>query len=377
MLLHSAWMIGHDGELERRIHKVARQLAPYARSERLRLSLALNPALALDFALAHIVLTRLGYRDAGFEAQLRAAWDAQGRGSRERVPHRVMEQQWIEWLWRGDKRVARELRRSARLSIVGQPLDVLNAGDDELYAWTHAVMYAARFERNKAALPRPRRVVLAEAEVALARSLDAEDYDLAGELLMAWPLTGGRWSPVAAFAFRVLAEVEDRAGFLPTPGTRLVEMKAREGVERRRYFLSTAYHTAFVMGFLCAAALAPECAPPWKIVRSSRRIVGDGVRGAAKALMPWLEDGGAMRHWQEVFAELEDAERDALAPMLFAMAMQRKTQERDFGTVARLLGVGQEMGLANGPVASQAAELLERVCVYAAAAEQERMAVGA
>jgi hypothetical protein len=33
--------------------------------------------------------------------------------------------------------------------------------------------------------------------------------DLSGEILLSWPLTGRSWSAAAAFAFHVLADVED------------------------------------------------------------------------------------------------------------------------------------------------------------------------
>ena len=88
----------------------------------------------------------------------------------------------------------------------------------------------------------------------LAGYMDAEDYDLAGELLLAWPLMGAPWSPSAAFAFRVLASIEDQVGVLPCGNVNLAHLAQLEGEERARYALGTAYHTAYVMGFLCAAS---------------------------------------------------------------------------------------------------------------------------
>jgi Domain of unknown function (DUF6895) len=82
-------------------------------------------------------------------------------------------------------------------------------------------MYVARFDQRLPRLPRPRRAILLEAESALARCLDEEDYDLSGELLLSWPLTAASWSAGATFGFRVLARVEDTAGFLPTASTRI------------------------------------------------------------------------------------------------------------------------------------------------------------
>ncbi|WP_342733568.1 hypothetical protein [Bradyrhizobium sp. B117] len=54
-----------------------------------------------------------------------------------------------------------------------------------------------------------------ESAAVLARALVVEDYDLAAEALMAWPLLSSPWSPAAAFGFRVVASLEDKVGFLP------------------------------------------------------------------------------------------------------------------------------------------------------------------
>jgi hypothetical protein len=83
-------------------------------------------------------------------------------------------------------------------------------------------------------LPRRRSVILSEAEAVLAWCLDESDYDLVGEVLLAWPLTGSFWSPAATFGFRVLARVEDAVGFLPSAGTRvelLVQAAVALGLE--------------------------------------------------------------------------------------------------------------------------------------------------
>ena len=147
-------------------------------------------------------------------------------------------------------------------------MDLLHCTRDDIYAFTHALMYVTDFNLIPALLPRRRALILAEAEAPLARCLDEQDYDLAGEVLLSWSLTGKSWSASPAFAFRVLARVEDKAGFLPTAGTRISEIRAREGVARTRYLLATAYHTAYVMGLLCAASSAPATLPlsrfPWQ-----------------------------------------------------------------------------------------------------------------
>lgn len=251
----------HD-EVDERVRNVAELLKPHARSERARLGLCLEPAVAWDYALPHVCLNRLDYPDYEFDKLLRESLESQARCGRERVPHRLLEQEWVAAGWYQPK-PGRKLTSppTARRSILAQSMDLLNCTRDDIYAFTHALMYVTDFNLIPALLPRRRALILAEAEALLARCLDEQDYDLAGEVLLSWPLTGKSWSAAAAFAFRVLARVEDKAGFLPTAGTRISEIRAREGVARTRYLLATAYHTAYVMGLLCAACLRPGHAP--------------------------------------------------------------------------------------------------------------------
>src|SRR5262249_41574327 len=152
-----------------------------------------------------------------------------------------------------------------------------------------------------------RAVILAEAEAALARCLDEGDYDLGGEVLWSWPLTGKSWSAAAAFGFRVLARVEDRAGFLPSAGTSLSRLGELQGEERKKYLLATAYHTVYVMGFLCAAALRPGAAPPASI--PTRGV----IPGSADRILEFFDGADRNIYWWEEFQQLNGAERDALA----------------------------------------------------------------
>jgi hypothetical protein len=63
----------------------------------------------------------------------------------------------------------------------------------------------------------------------LARAFDEEDYDLAVEILLSWPLTGNSWSAISTFAFRVLRNVEDKVGSLPTSSTRIATLERLAG----------------------------------------------------------------------------------------------------------------------------------------------------
>lgn len=359
LLLLAASTAAAGLEVRRRIHSVATVLQKHARSKRMLLGICLEPALALDYAAAHLCLSRLGYPDANFDAVLRQALEAQSSGGRERMPHRVLEQAWLMLGCSEHSSDRQHMWSAARESVLNRPMDLLNGSRDDLYAFTHSLIYVSDFNISPRRLPRHRSAIRAEADAALARCLDEQDYDLAGEVLLAWPLTGAKsWSAVAAFGFRVLASVDDQAGFLPTPSTRIQRLAELEGQDRESYLLATAYHTIYVMGLLCATALQPGRTPPAEIPTAA------AVPGSAERMLSLLHSSDQAAHWTEEFKKLTSLERDALAPMLLDIGLRRSVERRDFAAVATLLSVADGLGLTNRPQASQAAELLYRLAAF-------------
>jgi len=359
-LLLSASNVDEHPDVAQRIHRVADRLLPHARSQRMLLGMCMEAALVLDYAQAHICLTRLGYPDPVFDAVLRKSLSSQARGGRERPPHRMLEQQWLIRIWGGaGSKSDHKYSLAIRESVLAHSMDLLGGSREDVYAFTHALIYTADFNLWRQPMPRPVPEILAEAEAALARCLDEEDYDLGGEILLSWPLTQQSWSAPAVFGFRVLANVEDKAGFLPSPSTRLQRLDELSGDERAKYLLATGYHTVYVMGLLSAAALQTGMAPPAQIP--------DAAHGAGShaPIIDLLDADPQRRHWREDFDLLTEPERDAIARLLFAIALRRMAMQRNFAGLRELLATGYRLGLADCPVASQAAELLERVSVAA------------
>lgn len=356
-LLFVASTAAHSEEVRARINSVAQLLIPHARSERMLLGVCLEPALALDYAQAHICLKRLGYSDPDFDELLQRSGLSQAHAGRERTPHRLLEQEWLRGGTVSEK--SKRISLTARRSVLNWPMDLLGGSREDLYAFTHALMYVTDFNVCHRRLPRRRSVILGEAEAALARSLDEEDYDLAGELLLAWPLTGRSWSAASVFGFRVLAHVEDQAGFLPAPSTRLATLDRLEADDRLDYLVATAYHTVFVMGLLCAVALQPGRTPPAALPTNCT------TPGCADWLLQVIDADGKKTHWREEINILDRPERDALAGFLLNVAVRRRVRTRDFTGVHELLGKAHGLGLANTPSSSQAAEMLERIATFA------------
>ncbi len=358
LLLYVASRAAHLAEVNARIRAVADLLLPRARSQLMLLGVCLEPSLGWDYAQAHVLLSKLGYADPHFDHVLEQSNNSQARAGHERTPYRALEQQWIKTLWNHSTTNGKRQALTARASVIGKSLDLLSGTREDIYAFTHALMYVTNFGSMRK-LPQSRAVILAQAEAALAFCLDEQDYDLGGEVLLAWPLTGKSWSAAASFGFRVLASVEDKAGFLPTAGTRLDRLNKLEGDARSEYLLATAYHTVYVMGLLCALALAGESFPPVSIPARN------AVPGSAEKILTFIDVKGTQAHWHDEFQNLSARERDAIAGLLLSMALRQKTKARDFGAIHQLLSVAYSLNLAGHPACSQAAEMLGTIAKFA------------
>src|SRR5262245_8637998 len=100
LLLFAASTAGLHDDVNERIQCVARLLVPHARSERMLLGLCLEPALAWDYAQAHVCLGSIGFPDPDVDELVRQCADSQAQAGRERTPHRLLEQQWVMQTWR-------------------------------------------------------------------------------------------------------------------------------------------------------------------------------------------------------------------------------------------------------------------------------------
>jgi hypothetical protein len=339
------------------VHRqVATRLAPLARGQSVRAGICLAPPLAREHAFAHACLSHLGYLDADLDSLLVQSLAATTASSVERLPHRQLEQDWLGRLWRPvGGSLLEDPSDVARRSALGAPLDVLAGSRGDLYGFTHSLLFATDLGARRITVRRPDDELCAEAEGVLGWCLDEQDYDLAAEILLTWPLLRHEWSPAATFGFTVLTAVEDAAGFLPSPTIDSRRYHALAAAERPRYAVAAAYHTAYAMGLLCGAILKQQWCPPRGVPAA------DGSsRGAAAALLEILDTPGRESHWRHHLAGLDLPQRDALGTLLLAIGLRRTAVEPNLPKMQSMLQVGQHFGLNETPAALQALELLGR-----------------
>jgi hypothetical protein len=358
-LLYAASLVG-NAAIKGKVSEIAQILMPHARSKKILLGICLYPALAIEYAQAHVFLTRIGFPDNRFDKMLDKSIGAQSHFGRERPPHRMLEQEWVKRIWAGNcesagKRISDMIANSA----LSCPVDLLHGTREDLYAFTHALMYATCFNTFPWKIGNKRELILENAEAMLARCVDDQDYDLAGELLLTWPLTRSAWSPLAVFAFRVLMRVEDEAGFLPSPATRIDTLQKLEGEKKKKYLHATAYHTVYVMGLLCSASLRSGMSSPSNI--SSKKFIPE----IPEKIIEFLTTGNPAPHWLTDFNRLDKAEQGTLAHLLLNIALYRNIQQKQYATVFELVQIAYENKIGSHALVTQAAELLDRLSLLA------------
>jgi hypothetical protein len=357
MLLYVARRQKSDPELQRPFDRLLQDLIPQARSRQMKWDILRYPSVSLQLATPHILLGILGHKDSHFDDLLVQSEMAGASRGHEAVPYRQLETIWLRSLWRNEN-PGRELEKTALETALGNPIDLLNGTRDDAYAHTHALMYYTDFGNWQRPLPRPKEEFLGESAAVLARALIVEDYDLAAEALMAWPLTSSAWDPAAAFGFRVLASLEDKVGFLPAGRSASRQLLQLAGDDKTKYALATSYHTAYVMGMLCALSLEPGLASPFEIVGPQYPMTP--IRHM-QALIP---ETGA--HWEQVFQSLNPNEQAALGPFLLDVAIIRSSRKGEAAQLEKLLQIGIQNGIASSTLCAQTAELLSRIgCLVA------------
>lgn len=354
MLLYASSAVRHIPAVGERLDELAHLLLPHARSQRTLLNIALHPSICLDFAVPHVLLTKMGYPDAAFDKVIEASVLSSVSEGHERPPFAAVEQKWIMSLIKGEP-PGRDWNPYLRNSVLYHPIDILGGPREDAYAFTHLMMYCTDFGHRPAFLPRRRSIIMAEARSLLAKCLDDEDYDLAGEILMAWPLSDTRWCPSTSFVFRVLVSVEDRVGVLPGGTTNSDRLKRLDGEQKTQYAFGTAYHTAYVMGMICAVALREGHSPPATV---PHRKANPAL--VAQILEHTVTDQG---HWQPEFAKLSDRQKAAVVPFVLDLAIAQTYRKHDYERLAGLLSIAHENGLADSPMCAQAAEILQRLAV--------------
>lgn len=359
MLLLCVEPIQHlDERIRKQAKAIAKILISYARHEDVLAAICLDPGRACDYGVAHAILSHLGFPDINVDNLLSKSLTMGSDFGPERLPHQKLGQAWLARVWGVFEAPSRNDADLVADSMIGRCLDALGSTRLDIYAFTHAVMYASDFGMRRISRVRAPLEIAADADAALAQSLDANDFDLTAEIALTWPMLGLPWSPGALFAFSILTDVEDRVGFLPGLAFDSNRHLSLMGEERSRFALATSYHASYVMGFLCAAALREDRTPPAKVLPIGR------TQGASSVLLQLIGAESSTSCWREAIGVLPPRQQDSLSPLLLGILLRRARTYGNLTLVRDALEVALEFDLIDGPAPTQAAALLRRSQVF-------------
>ena len=345
-----AYAAGRVPEVRAPVLRLAELLAPHARSADILTLMRIRPVMAPELSVAHACLAALGLGDPSFEEALRRI-GAEGHPPPERAPWKDIEGDWLSCRCPVFPRRPGLDRSILRTTLV-TGLDALSSRREDLYAFTHALIYLSDFGRKPPDVPRAAGLLLQDAGAALARSLDEDDFDLCAELLLSWPYLRQPLSPTTRFGLEVLCAVEDEVGYLPSLGLKAGELAELSAENRRRAVLDEAYHTIYVMGLLMAALLQAdrpgvEPSPPPR-------------PGLSEALLRLMPERSPRPQWERQFDRLEEPAREALADMLAAIALRRALMRHDLRRLRDILACCVAYRLTDDVAVRQAGQLLGR-----------------
>lgn len=348
MLAYAAGTSSDDPRVAAGVARLTAALGPLARSQEALADLLVHPFRVTKRVVPHVLLRELGLPHEAFDAVAAPRFQRLLRFSCE-APQPVMaERAWIARRWHSTDAVFVDPH-----GPFTKPFDLADHSREFAYGLTHLIFYVTDFGREPdVVLGRPVDELLRDIDALVLRYLDAADYDLVAELLTAWPMLRRPWSATARFAFRVLASAEDAVGVLPCFNLDIERLDALEPAEQTRYARAMSYHTALVMGLLCAVSLREGATPA---VRISAAADGGNV-DVADEVLSLLEFNGA--HWPDEYARLDASARAALGPALIRLGLLRAVRNADAPSIQRLLSLAERRGVALGPVGAMAVDLM-------------------
>lgn len=351
LLLHLASAVpAPPTSLASRIDALADAITSSARSEETAMWIRLMPTKAAELGVAHLYLTALGHPDPDFHALYCHALTSTSTGSAERLAWKDLEAGWHREL--GAPLPPLDLEAAARRTAYNQGQDVLGASREACYAVTHGIFYATGFGSRSPLLARDEGELLADVDGITARCLDDDDFDIAAEVLMTWPLMRARWSPTAIAALQVLDEVTDAYGFLPSITLDSGTFERLAPADQAAYYYWESYHTVYVSGMLQAAILSAGQRP------AQRPTPLPHLDPVAERLTELLLPKEPVPQWEAVLHTDVDGERGALVPLLADIGVRRAFLAQDYTRAHEIVMTFLDAGLAPTSMVQRAGEQL-------------------
>lgn len=261
MLLYVANRLSEPA-IHHKVNEISSNISRRLCSKKLMFIVAMTPNRAASILVAYEILLRLGMSNQTIDNLLVKCLESVKPINRDLRTVEHLEHKWCtdeghDWV-QGMSDIA-DWESAISASQLSKVCEVLSTPRDEMYFYTHEMFYSSDFGRQPDRVPgEVKRTMEFVASAFLAKSIEVEDYDLAAELLLCWPMCGLKWNAAADFSWRLLQYVENTAGILPGGSTDIAYFESVRGEERARYAIGSTYHTVYVSAMLSSAMLMFE-----------------------------------------------------------------------------------------------------------------------
>jgi len=353
MLLYVASRLSEPA-IRHKVNELSSEVSRRLHSKKLMVIVAMTPGRAASVLVAHEILLRLGRSDQIIDNLLAKCLESVKPISRdlrtvERLEHKWCTDEGHNWA-QGMSDIA-DWKYAISTSQLSKVCEVLSTPRDEIYFYTHEMFYSSDFGRRPDRVPdEVKRTMELVASAFLAKSIETEDYDLAAELLLCWPMCGLEWNAAADFSWRLLQYVENTVGILPGGSTDLAYFESVRGEERTRYAIGSTYHTVYVSAMLSCAILTFE-PEEWNYTTDSPDLP-EGTSFVARGL------GGSI---EVVVDQITPEVRPRFEGFLFDVAICRAAREQRIHDVAALVHTIEERIGVTSLLCCQASTLLGRM----------------
>jgi len=210
-----------------------------------------RPWLTIETLTPYIHLRQLGYQNEIANKLLNCVCSSGQLWKAEQTPTQIFEAQWLYWLHTAT--IHPDTSSTLRATCLGRGMPILGSVTEDIYAFTHCLLFLTDLGiQHWQGLPREKMTILSDARLLLITSMDYGNYDLAAELLWAWPILGLSMDCTAEFFYSTLCSIQGENGYLPGPYFQKEVHDALSESLREHYIVTNCYHSTVVMGILAS-----------------------------------------------------------------------------------------------------------------------------
>ncbi len=248
------FLLERNGHLDDQKKKtIINSIEKDARSERNASIIMRYPQFSCLFGLSHVILNKINRHDEDFDFFFKKTILLES--AMEKVPFRSMDENWVKYIYTGEKKYLLESFEFYNKSILKKNTHPIYMQRESFYALTHCIMYLTDFGNNEFPFHTDVVSISNNIEDAIKLHLHENDFDLLSELILSYLYINGDLSEICIIGVYLIVNSWRKIGFLPSRSFCIATFNKLEGNEKEAYYFLNTYHTLFVSGILLSESI--------------------------------------------------------------------------------------------------------------------------